>query len=97
MSLSYRKTLSITFLNCNLLNLTYFFFVLKKLNIGALPNRSPTPIWLVSKQILLKKIKPRYNSIFLKVSTKYLSPLIAVYDERIKEKDEKLKLLKVCL
>lgn len=97
MSLSYRKILSITFLNCNLSNLTYFFFVLKKLNIGALPNRSPTPIWLVSKQILLKKIKPRYNPFFLKVSTKYLSPLIAVYDERIKEKDEKLKLLKVCL
>jgi centrosomal protein CEP89 len=29
------------------------------------------------------------------VSSKYISPLIAAYDERVKEKDEKLKLLKV--
>lgn len=31
---------------------------------------------------------------FKKVNSKYLSPLIAAYDERITDKDEKLKLLK---
>ena len=30
----------------------------------------------------------------LKVNTRYLSPLIAAYDEKLTEKDEKLKLLK---
>ena len=48
--------------------------------------------WLLS--INLNKILKNEN---FKVNTQYLSPLILAYEERITEKDEKLRLLKVFL
>lgn len=69
--------------------------------MSPLPSTGPTPIWLVIYFlicILIHKNTIQMNSLkssINKVNTKFLSPLIAAYDERLIEKDQKLQLLKV--